>query len=359
MTRALAWTILVAAVAVRVTAHDPITTKVTWSREIAPIVSDNCAGCHRPDGPAPMSLASYADARPWAKAMRAEVVAGRMPRWAPVRGFGHFANDRSLSSFETALIAAWADGGAPEGDEVMPDAGWPAAHRFDERIRLEARTEDPVGERRTFRVARSARPDTSITGWRFFANDPAIVQAEFSTADGRPLGSWVPPEGLVTLPDGVGLPLPADAEIIVTVWYRAERLQQDFPVGLPSLPPVLGLVTSPGPVTGAVATMTATCGETPIEINGDVIAVRPVSGTAGTPIGVALAPPGAPPVPLVRIRSFDPAHLESYRLATPVPAPAGSRVLVEDDARQCRVQIQVVRASQGRRSGPQGPSVLH
>jgi len=343
--RALGGAIFIAAIAARAVAHDPITTKVTWSREIAPIVSDNCAGCHRPGGPAPMSLATYDDARPWAKAMRAEVVAGRMPRWAPVRGFGHFANDRSLSSFETALVAAWADGGAPEGDESVLADGWTPSERFDERVRLEARTTEPAGERRTFRVGVPGARETWITGWRFFANDPAIVQAEFSLDDGRPVGSWVPPERLVMLPDGAGVHLPSDATLSVTVWYRDERLQQDFPVGLPALPPVLGLVMSSSAAASSVEVVTASCGDAPLEISGDVVAVRPVSGAAGGAMGVALAPPDGPPIPLVRIRNFDPTHLESYRLATRVRAPAGSRVLVEDGGRECRVQIGMVPGS--------------
>jgi hypothetical protein len=95
-------------------AHDPITTKVSWDREIAPIVQARCLSCHVPGGPAPMSLATYAEARPWARAIREEVLARRMPKWPVVRGFGDFSNDPSLSPFEIALITAWVDGGAPQ-----------------------------------------------------------------------------------------------------------------------------------------------------------------------------------------------------------------------------------------------------
>jgi hypothetical protein len=98
-------------------AHDRITTRVTWNGEIARIVEARCVGCHSPDGRGPMSLVTYEDARPWAKAIKEEVMTRRMPKWHAVRGFGDFANDPSLSSFEIALIAAWADGGAPKGTE--------------------------------------------------------------------------------------------------------------------------------------------------------------------------------------------------------------------------------------------------
>ena len=96
-----------------VVAHDRISTKVTWEREIAPIVQARCVSCHRDGGRAPMSLATYEEARPWAKAIKEEVLTRRMPKWHVVRGYGDFANDPSLSSFEVALIASWADGGAP------------------------------------------------------------------------------------------------------------------------------------------------------------------------------------------------------------------------------------------------------
>lgn len=95
-------------------AHDPITTRVSWEREIAPIVRARCVSCHSPGGPAPMSLATYKEVRPWARAIREEVLARRMPKWPVVRGYGDFSNDPSLSPFEVALITAWVDGGAPE-----------------------------------------------------------------------------------------------------------------------------------------------------------------------------------------------------------------------------------------------------
>ena len=95
-------------------AHERITTKVTWDREIAPIVQARCVSCHSPGGRAPMPLGSYEQARPWAKAIKEEVLARRMPKWHGVRGYGDFTNDPSLSASEMTLIAAWADGGAPK-----------------------------------------------------------------------------------------------------------------------------------------------------------------------------------------------------------------------------------------------------
>ena len=94
-------------------AHERITTTVTWDREISAIVKARCVSCHRDGGRAPMSLATWADARPWARAIRHEVMTRRMPIWHAARGYGDFANDPSLSPFEIALVTAWVDGGAP------------------------------------------------------------------------------------------------------------------------------------------------------------------------------------------------------------------------------------------------------
>jgi hypothetical protein len=99
-------------------AHDPIKTRVTWTGEISRIVQARCTGCHAPDGRGPMSLVTYEDARPWARTIKEEVMTRRMPKWHAVRGYGDFSNDPSLSPFEIALIAAWADGGAPRGTET-------------------------------------------------------------------------------------------------------------------------------------------------------------------------------------------------------------------------------------------------
>jgi hypothetical protein len=108
------WLLLVAlAVA---SAHDPITTRLTWSAEVSRIVYERCAGCHRDGGKAPMSLLTYEEVRPWAKAIRDEVLARRMPPWGAVKGYGDFLGDISLTQEEITRIAEWVEGGAPEGD---------------------------------------------------------------------------------------------------------------------------------------------------------------------------------------------------------------------------------------------------
>ena len=88
----------------------------TFTKDIAPILYKNCAGCHRPGEIAPMSLLDYQSARPWAKSIRQAVLSRKMPPWFADPAYGHFANDRRLSEADIKTIGAWADGGAVEGD---------------------------------------------------------------------------------------------------------------------------------------------------------------------------------------------------------------------------------------------------
>src|ERR1700722_15989971 len=73
------------------------TSSPTFNKDVLPILQKNCQGCHRPGEVAPMSLISYQDARPWAKAMKVAVVTQKMPPWFADPKYGHFANDRRLS----------------------------------------------------------------------------------------------------------------------------------------------------------------------------------------------------------------------------------------------------------------------
>jgi hypothetical protein len=105
----------------------PAPPQVTFTKDIAPILQRSCQNCHRPDGVAPMSLVTYEDARPWARAMKLKTSigpkAGVMPPWYVEKNIGiqKFHNDPSLSDDEIAMIGKWADSGAPRGNPAdMP-----------------------------------------------------------------------------------------------------------------------------------------------------------------------------------------------------------------------------------------------
>src|SRR5260370_1700171 len=112
-------------------AHEPITTKLTWTQEISRIVYKRCASCHREGGAAPMSLITYDESRPWAKAIRDEVAERRMPPWGAVKGFGQFRDDESLTDPEIEMLVLWVEGGAPKGDDIYlpPVPAFPAVSK--------------------------------------------------------------------------------------------------------------------------------------------------------------------------------------------------------------------------------------
>src|ERR1041384_868407 len=75
-----------------------------FSKDVAPILQEKCQECHRKGTAAPMSLVSYEETRPWAKAMRQRVITRNMPPWHIDRtvGIEHFQNDRSLTDAQIA-----------------------------------------------------------------------------------------------------------------------------------------------------------------------------------------------------------------------------------------------------------------
>jgi hypothetical protein len=104
-------------------------TTPTFTKDVAPILQAKCEACHRPDSMAPMSLVTYEDARPWAKAIAARVGSRQMPPWHLDKTIGiqKFKNDRSLSDEQIDTILRWVAAGAPQGDpkDMPPPKQWP------------------------------------------------------------------------------------------------------------------------------------------------------------------------------------------------------------------------------------------
>ena len=91
---------------------------VTFARDIASILQQRCQECHRSGSMAPMSLVTYEETRPWAKAIRQRVIARQMPPWHIDKTVGvrKFKNDMSLTGEQIDTIVRWVDSGAPRGD---------------------------------------------------------------------------------------------------------------------------------------------------------------------------------------------------------------------------------------------------
>ncbi len=130
--------LIAAAVVVAVSSHASLTAQsaapapapVTFSKDIAPILQRACQNCHRPGSIGPMSLVTFQEARPWARAIRQRTSARTMPPWfvEKTHGIQAFKDDPSLTEKEIDTIGRWVDAGAPEGNP----ADLPPPLRFDD-----------------------------------------------------------------------------------------------------------------------------------------------------------------------------------------------------------------------------------
>jgi len=107
---------------------------VTFAKDVATILQEKCEACHRTGQMAPMSLTTYAEVRPWARAIRTKVVAGDMPPWhmSKTTGIQKFVNDISLTADQIDTIVRWVDAGAPLGnpEDLPPAREWPSGERW-------------------------------------------------------------------------------------------------------------------------------------------------------------------------------------------------------------------------------------
>ena len=142
--------------------------QVTFTKDVAPILQRACQDCHRPDSIAPMSLLTYEEARPWARAMKENVMRREMPPFYIDKnvGISEFKNDASLSDAEIATIAKWVDSGAPRGNP----ADMPPPRKFESNDRFHF-TPDLVVTLPKDEILPARSPDT----WKDIVVDPHLT----------------------------------------------------------------------------------------------------------------------------------------------------------------------------------------
>jgi hypothetical protein len=175
--------LIFAALAVVVSAQVPgPSSAVTFSKDVLPILQKNCQTCHRPGQVAPMSLLSYKETRPWAKAIKAAVTTRKMPPWFANPQYGHFTNDRSLKQSDIDTLVKWVDSGAAEGDPKDAPApvewatgGW--AIRPDVVVDLPPHEVPAKGilEWELIALPSPFKSDTWVTSMEILAGDPSVV----------------------------------------------------------------------------------------------------------------------------------------------------------------------------------------
>ena len=134
----------------------PASAEVTYHRQVARILRDNCVECHRAGGVAPFGLETYSQARGRRSMLELVVEDGIMPPWFAAEGTGPWRNDRRLSATERATLLEWIASGTPEGDPsnaplayVYTD-GWRIGEPdlvFELKAAFQVPSEAPVGQR--------------------------------------------------------------------------------------------------------------------------------------------------------------------------------------------------------------------
>src|SRR5580704_8690913 len=113
MNTAVSWTTCLVACAVGFA--DTTTHRMTFNKDVAPIVFQYCAPCHRPGESAPFNLLGYDDVKKRARQIVTVTERRYMPPWLPEPGFGKFEGERRLSDEQIRLIERWVEQGAVEG----------------------------------------------------------------------------------------------------------------------------------------------------------------------------------------------------------------------------------------------------
>ena len=94
--------------------------KISYSRDIAPIIQDKCVTCHQPGGIGPMTLVNYEQIRGHSPMIREVLRTKRMPPFHADPRVGHFANDKSLTADQIKTLVHWIEAGSPRGQGADP-----------------------------------------------------------------------------------------------------------------------------------------------------------------------------------------------------------------------------------------------
>ena len=340
----------------------------TFTRDIAPILFRNCAPCHRPGEAGPFPLLTFADAGKRARDL-AEVAARRfMPPWLPDEGVELFRDARRLSDPEIALVRAWADAGAPEGQpEDLPPppkftAGWQLGPP-DLVVTLPTAYElgpDGPDLYRNFVVPLPLVSNRFVRTFEFRPESPAIHHARLlldTTGEARkregkeaapgfggtmPPGHHPPGYLLVWAPgrlpsrgeDGLAWRLEPGADLIVQLHLqrtgKRERVRPQIGFYFTELPPtktpfLVGLLAQVIEIPPGATNYSITRSFT-LPAAADLLAVMPHAHYLGREILFTTTAPGGSPQTRLHIPRWDFNWQGEYRYAKPIALAAGTRL---------------------------------
>jgi hypothetical protein len=326
---------------------------VTFHEDVQPVLERRCQACHRAGEIGPMPLTTYREVRPWARAIREQVLRGSMPPWFAAAG-GPFANDPRLTDAEKRVIAAWVDRGAPAGP-ARPPREWTPGWQIP--------PPDLVAEiPRAFPV-----PAAGAVDYQFFvlplgsAGDRWVTHAEIRPGERRAvhhvvayvrergdpwpgngrrvttndiLAVYTPGQPAFAAPAGMAKKIPAGADLVLQIHYTAfgkavrdrTRIGLKFAAG-PPRQRVLTLQLNNAEfriAPGDRAARVSATGTLPADVT--LLSLFPHMHLRGTAFEYEILGGEGRVETLLRVQPYDYFWQLDYRLAAPRLLPAGTRL---------------------------------
>jgi len=344
---------------------------LTFARDIAPIVFSNCVVCHREGEVAPFPLMTFEHVSKRARQI-ADVVTQRiMPPWKPAPNYAHFADERRLDDSQIALFRAWAEDGAPEGnnDDLPPLPQFPSGWRLGKpnlvlrmprpfivpadgpdiyqhfviplglpQDRLISAIEVHPGNPKVVHHAHMFL-DTTGEARLLDAADPGMGYTRFGgtgLSSASYLGGWNPGANPHFFPQGTCRLMSRNGDVIFQIHYH--------PSGKPEPDQTeIGIYFAPAGARQVVTDMTVgnvdlliPSGQANVRFTAEytlpvaltLLEIRPHMHLLGKSYEVRGVQPNGQVTPLIKIDAWDFNWQDSYAFEPPVRLPAGTRIQV-------------------------------
>jgi mono/diheme cytochrome c family protein len=351
----------------------PAATAPSYHRDVAPILLNNCASCHRPGEAGPFALLKYEDAKRRASQIVDLTSRRVMPPWKAVGGDVHFVGERGLSDAQIATLRAWSDAGSPAGDpsDAPPMPSFPSGWQLGEPdlvVKMPAAYTVPADGPdiyRSFVIPVEIPPGKYVRAAEFRPGNRKVVHhAVLTTMDrasiakkladepkdagpgfksglaapgvrlpGSP-GIWVPGKDPLPLPEGAAMPWPKDSDLLVQLHLhpsgKVETEQSSIGFYLTDQQPkssLRAIILANNHVDIAPGDKSFTLANSKtLSQTADVIGMFPHMHLLGRTCRTTATLPDGKTIELLNITDWDFRWQGYYQCKQPVRLPAGTKV---------------------------------